>query len=510
MAGVRKVGAYGPTKLDGKGWELRWRVYVPGRARPFERRRTFTGTGSRARADAHRKRLENAAAGLVEGGRRWTFTDDYDPVLPDDETSSSGDTVWTLACAWRTATWRDQSGNGRKSASYALRTMVETLVRPDAPEASPGVDGYLRAVAFRSRTEPTDEELIEMADDAGDIVLRDRGRIERWTVAEVVEGRQWLIANSRPTHALTRDHLRGLVAELGRGRAPNTERRRWTSVKTVLNWGALEIGADGRPRCPAGLTQGVKARGAQRSTVDDVGEVPTTGEMWQFGWAVGLRAGPRWCALPITLGGAGLRIGEAAALERRSCEDDPETGGMWLTVRANLATPGSMWTDSGDSSERRGTKGKGPAGNTKGRRTYLPPAEAAVLRTHLDLFVGPAPDALVFTGARGAPLTVPHLQRDVWKPARELAFPGAHRLAAMRRHALRHLACTRWLRSGVALTTAARWGGWASVATMVDFYDSVLPNDDATAAAAMAATQLASRPNASGPAGGISTRRSVA
>jgi integrase len=511
MPGVRKVGVYGPTKLPDGVWELRWRIYVSGRTRPYERRRTFTGTGARARADAHRKRLENAAAGLVEHGQRWSFTEDYEPFLPDGSGSEkSRETVWTLVCAWRTATWRDQSGNGRKGASYSLRAMTRTLVEDDAPSAPIGVEGYLRTVAFQSETEPSDQELQRMADEFGDLVHRDRRQVERWTVAQIIEGREWIIDHSLPTHALTRDHLRTLIAELGKGRAPATERRWWTGVKTVLNWGALETGDDGEPRCPAGIAQGLKPRGVRRASVDDVGEVPTPDEMWTFAWAIGLSAGPRWCALPTTLGGAGLRIGEAAALQRRNCEDDPATGGMWLTARANLATPGSRWTDSGERIERRGTKAKGPTGNTKGRRTYLPPAEAEVLRLHLKLFVDPHPDALVFTTQRQTPLNVPHLQRDVWKPARQLAFPAPHRLAAMNRHALRHLACTRWLRSGVALTTAARWGGWVSVATMVDFYDSVLPNDDATAAASMAATQLASPPSASGPAADTATRRSAA
>lgn len=510
MADVRRVGVYGPTRVAGGAWELRWRLYTSGRPSPFERRRTFRGTGARARADALRKRLENAEAGLVERGQRWTFDDDFQPVLVTTAAPTSEDTVWTLACAWRSATWRDQSGNGRKAASYALRPMVCMLVREGAPPPSVGVDGYLRAIAFRNELEPSDEQILALADDIGDIVARVDSRIERWTVAQIIEGREWLTVNSLPVDGLGRDQLRALLSELGKGSAPNTERRRWTTVKAVLNWAAEEDGPDGRPRCRAGLASGLKARGATRASVDDVGAVPTVDEMWTFGLALGIIAGPRWCALPTTLGGAALRIGEAAALQRRHCVEDAGTGGMWLTVRANLATPGAAWTDDGERLEWRGTKAKGPTGNTKGRRTYLPPAEASVLRVHLSLFVDPSPTSLVFTTDRGTPVNVPHLQRDAWKPARQLAFPSGHRLREMNRHSLRHLACTRWLRSGVALTTAARWGGWSSVATMVDFYDSVLPNDDASAAAAIAATQLASPPTAASPVDGSATPRSAA
>jgi hypothetical protein len=63
-----------------------------------------------------------------------------------------------------------------------------------------------------------------------------------------------------------------------------------------------------------------------------------------------------------------------------------------------------------------------------------------------------------FTGAAGALLDVPRLQRDVGKPSRELAFPPGHRLRDLSRHALRHPATTRWLRAGVPLTTAHSGG----------------------------------------------------
>lgn len=195
---------------------------------------------------------------------------------------------------------------------------------------------------------------------------------------------------------------------------------------------------------------------------------------------------PQYAALVLVLGGAGLRIGEACELHRRDCTDDPTTGGMWLSVRGTLANPGTSWTDTGDRNERRGTKAKGPDGDLRGRRTYLPPAEAAILRTHLKRHVAMRADSLVFTSVTGRHLDVPHLQERAWKQARELAFPEPHRLHTIGRHALRHLAVTRWLRTGVPLKTAARWGGWKDVATMLRWYEARLPGDDQHAAALMA------------------------
>ena len=45
-----------------------------------------------------------------------------------------------------------------------------------------------------------------------------------------------------------------------------------------------------------------------------------------------------------------------------------------------------------------------------------------------------------------------------------------------------HLAVTRSLRAGVPLRTAARWGGWKDIATMLRWYESRLPGDDEMAA----------------------------
>ncbi|MEO5898527.1 MAG: tyrosine-type recombinase/integrase [Ilumatobacteraceae bacterium] len=194
---------------------------------------------------------------------------------------------------------------------------------------------------------------------------------------------------------------------------------------------------------------------------------------------------PQYAALALVMGGAGLRIGECCELRRRDCVDGPN-GGMWISVRGTLATPGRTWTDSGDGFERRGTKAKGPDGDLRGRRTYLQPAEAAVLRTHLEQFSARPADARVFTSTTGRHLDVAHLQQRAWKRARELAFLEGHRLHDVGRHALRHLDVTRWLRAGVPLRTAARWGGWKDVATMLRWYESRLPGDDELAAGRLA------------------------
>ena len=113
-------------------------------------------------------------------------------------------------------------------------------------------------------------------------------------------------------------------------------------------------------------------------------------------WALCLVGKPQYAALALVMGGARLRIGECCELRRRDCLDGPK-GGRWISVRGSLATPGRTWTDSGDGFERRGTKAKGPDGDLRGRRTYLQPTEAAVLRTHLEQFSARPADARVLT-----------------------------------------------------------------------------------------------------------------
>jgi hypothetical protein len=66
--------------------------------------------------------------------------------------------------------------------------------------------------------------------------------------------------------------------------------------------------------------------------------------------------------------------------------------------------------------------------------------------------------------------------------------PRATGLRNVGRHAFRHLAVTRWLRAGVPLRTAARWGGWSDVATMLRWYESRLPGDDELVAGRLAAS----------------------
>ena len=450
-------------------YEVRWRAQLlTGGQREYRQR--FDRAGD---ADEFIRRLK--AVGLA--GSTWVLDGGGRPVDRTAPTAGApaarAMTMWEGLLVYRSATWRGASGNGRRTAAPVLRAMAKTL-RAGAPKVPSATLAYLDTIAFRCENEP-DNLTVTMP---GKVVHN--GRV--FSASDLDAGRAFLERWSLPLANLERSHIRALIADLGSGRAAATEGRRWSQMRAILRWWADEDLVAKNLTSRLGVI-----RGTSIPTLGDDEAIPDEREMWMMAWALCLTGKPQFAALTLVMGAAGLRIGECCELRRRDCSDDPN-GGMWLSVRGTLASPGRSWTDSGEGSERRGTKAKGPDGDLRGRRTYIAPAEASVLRTHLGTFTKRPADALVFTSTTGKPLDVCHLQERAWKRARELAFPEPHRLHTVGRHAFRHLAATRWLRAGVPLRTAAKWGGWKDVATMLRWYESRLPGDDEFAARQMSTT----------------------
>lgn len=447
-------------------YEVRWRAQLAdGKHRDFRQR-----FARAVEADQHITLLR--AVNLPNSP--WRLDDDGRPTdrptppatPPEPFSPTTVTTVWEALQLYRTATWRNASAHGRKTAAYVLRAMAR-LTAADAPLIPAAAIAYIDKIAFRSEHEPSEVELSARAAEHA---------LGSFDGEQLVDGRRSLEQWSLPLADLDRTIVRQLVAELGHGRKPATEGRRFVQIRGVLTWWANE------GLVPDGLTTRMgNVRGTTILPLAEEDPIPTEAEMWTMAWALCLIGFPRYATLPLVIGGAGLRIGECFDLRRQHCINDP-AGGIWITVRGTYSRPGKDWTDTGQPSERRGTKAKGPDGDTRGRRTYLPPKEANVLRTHLDTFTDAAPDALVFTSRHGHPVDISHLQERAWKKARELAFPQPHRLHTVGRHAFRHLAATRWLRAGVPLKTAAKWGGWKDIATMLRWYESRLPGDDQHAA----------------------------
>ncbi len=138
---------------------------------------------------------------------------------------------------------------------------------------------------------------------------------------------------------------------------------------------------------------------------------------------------------------ASLRFGELAALQRQHLD---ATAG-WVQVRATVVEliDGSLIV--------------GPPKTAAGRRTVaIPSSLLGDVRSHLDEFVAGGPDALVFTGPRGAPLRRSNFQ-SWWRPAMESAD-----ISGVRFHDLRHTGNTITAQSGATLSDLMARMGHAS------------------------------------------------
>lgn len=75
--------------------------------------------------------------------------------------------------------------------------------------------------------------------------------------------------------------------------------------------------------------------------------------------------------------------------------------------------------------------------------------------------------------------------RNVWQPARDSLFPVRKgmkpddprqpKLSRLRRHDLRHAACSWWLREGVDAVVCQRWSGHKTLSVFLDVYQGVAP-----------------------------------
>jgi integrase len=117
----------------------------------------------------------------------------------------------------------------------------------------------------------------------------------------------------------------------------------------------------------------------------------------------------RWRAIILTAAWTGLRFGELAALRR------PNLDLGRAQIRVVVAT-GTLLN---------GQRVHGAPKTRAGRRTVaLPAVLVPELQRHLDQYAQPAPDGLIFVGARGAMLRRSEFSSCVWLPA--TAATGLH------------------------------------------------------------------------------------
>jgi len=157
-----------------------------------------------------------------------------------------------------------------------------------------------------------------------------------------------------------------------------------------------------------------------------------------------------------------LRWGELAALTRGNVDAD---AGL-VTVRASLAelTTGELVI--------------GPPKSAAGRRTVALPASVRPdLRRHLDSFVAPGADALVFTGPKGAALRRSNFQK-FWRAA----LSGAG-LDGVHFHDLRHTGNTLTAHAGATLSDLMSRMGHSSTRAASIYLHTTSDRDRAVASA---------------------------
>jgi len=434
-AAIRSVSSYAPKKLASGNWQVRWRVFRIDGTESM-RKATFE---KRGQAEAHRERLTDAQLGR-DG---WTLTPKGDPVQADDDLVSGISVAEVVLDHYWPFARRNLAPNGRKAASYGLKVLLrETTTSP----LSKAADDWLRKVAFTTKdTDPN------------------------------AEGREDLIAVSMPARALDRKKIQQVVVEAGAGVSIATEHRRWGAISACLKWGAEQ---DLFP-----VITGVKVRTmAEGEDEVDPKTLPTPEELLHFidVWAGDEFGGERLRALPWVLAGAGLRIGEAVALDVGSITEDPRTNGMWLRVNRSMSTPNANFVDDDDELIR-GTKAKGPTGNRKGRTAFLPSEPAAILRTHLVEHAGKKAVDPLFAKTTGGRCTTDYIGGR-WRRAARAAFAPDHHLHDMKRHTLRHYFATRALNAGVPLRALCQLGGWRSPTILLEVYIQAMESDATVAA----------------------------
>jgi integrase len=176
----------------------------------------------------------------------------------------------------------------------------------------------------------------------------------------------------------------------------------------------------------------------------------------------------------------GLRPGEAAGLLWEDIDLAGGDGAGWVTVRRTHRPVPERWLDPGENPTWGPLKDRDL---TDTRRAPLPPPLVAKFRDHRQLY-GEGPGGLVFH-RNGKPFDPDLFARNVWEPGRSALWPlrdelapddpRQPKLARLRRHDLRHAACSWWLREGVDAVVCQRWSGHRTLSVFLDIYQGVAP-----------------------------------
>ncbi len=176
----------------------------------------------------------------------------------------------------------------------------------------------------------------------------------------------------------------------------------------------------------------------------------------------------------------GLRPNEAVGLAWEDIELPAEGGTGWLVGRRSRRRVAPRWLDHEEDPEWGPLKDRDLA---ESRRVPINRILVAKLIDHRERWEQ-SPSGLVFH-RNGHPFDLSTFDRDVWRPARAELFPPRPdlpagdprqpKLSRLRRHDLRHAACSWWLREGVDAVVCQRWSGHRTLSVFLDIYQGVAP-----------------------------------
>jgi len=258
--------------------------------------------------------------------------------------------------------------------------------------------------------------------------------------------------------ALRPSHIRSWYSELrgSHGPGPSTAAKSYRLLRAVL---VTAVTDEIIARSPCQIPGAGVERAPERpvATIADVD-------------ALTAAIAPRYQALVLLAAWCGLRRGELLGLQRNDL--DLDAGVVRVERSMHQLANGTLFL--------------GPPKTDAGqRKVAIPPHLRNDLAAHLDRYVAPAGDALVFTGEKGGPLR-PHVLQKAWVTARRAT--GSDHLHL---HDLRHAGNTWAAATGASTKELMARMGHANSAAALRYQHATASRDQAIAQALSA---LAGRP----------------
>lgn len=218
---------------------------------------------------------------------------------------------------------------------------------------------------------------------------------------------------TRPLRSIRTEHVRGIHARVSEQASPLQAAKAYRLLRVILN---TAVEDERITQNPCKLRGAGVERSPERPFVDA-----------ELVLSLAAAIDERYSCLVLLAGFGGLRLGELLALRRHHVNLERHT--VTITVQTVELKNG----------ERLTTAPKTDAGR---RVVHLPAQIAAAIAVHLDRYVGPDGDALVFTGPRSTGLRRASFYKE-WDRARTRTG-----LDHVRLHDLRHAAGTLAAQTG--------------------------------------------------------------